>query len=403
MTETTSRRGQPALTLAAALLVMLGPFSIDAYLPAFPAIEQHYGVSRALLSQSLAGYLFAYAGGMLIWGPVADHYGRKATVITSLILFALASLLCALAPGFTLFLTGRVLQGLAASGSTVGSRAMIRDAHSATGAQRAMSQVMMVFTLAPVMAPLAGGWLVAHLGWASIFVALVVYSLLLAAGLARWLPETLPRHARQSLAFGKVFATYRGALMLRPFRLLLVTGTCTFAAFFLYIAGAPTVIFDILGLAETDFLWQFGPMVSGMFLGSLVSQRVASRYGPVMAVHLALGISAVAILFNLVQSLLWPPTLPTVIGPLVLMAFAIALLLPGITVQLLDCLPHHRGAAAAVQGFSQMGANALSASLLLPALGAHLTHFALAQIGLLSLALTCWVMHRKLSNSVSPA
>ncbi|RMF18268.1 MAG: Bcr/CflA family efflux MFS transporter, partial [Gammaproteobacteria bacterium] len=320
------------LTLAAALLVMLGPFSIDAYLPAFPSIEADYGVSRALLSQTLAGYLIAYAGGMLIWGPLADHYGRRPVIVVSLLMFAAASALCAAAPDLNVFLTGRILQGLAASGSTVASRAMIRDAHTPEGAQRAMSQVMMVFTIAPVMAPLVGGWLVSALGWRSIFWTLVGYATLLSVILAVCLPETRPAGDVRPLAFGRIFRTYGDTLAHARFRLLLMTGTCTFGAFFLYIAGAPTVIFDVLGLSETDFIWQFGPMVTGMFLGSLVSQRIARRHGPVVAVSWAWRLATLAALFNLGQSLWLTPHIVTVIGPLVVMAFAIALLLPGITV-----------------------------------------------------------------------
>ena len=139
-----TKPGTHHLTLIAALLSMLGPFSIDAYLPSFPAIELEFGISRAMLSQSLGIYLLAFAFSTLFWGPIADRFGRRLVILISMVLYTLGSIACALADSAETFFLFRIMQGLAASGGFIASRAMIRDAHDAESAHRAMSQVMLL-------------------------------------------------------------------------------------------------------------------------------------------------------------------------------------------------------------------------------------------------------------------
>ena len=151
-----SESGTRHLTVIAALLAMIGPFSIDAYLPSFPDIEMEFGISRAVLSQSLAVDLLAFAVSTLAWGPLADRFGRRLVILISMALYPLGSIGCALAENMEFFMLLRVVQGLAASGGFIAGRAMIRDAHDAEAAHRAMSQVMMLFALAPALAPVLG-------------------------------------------------------------------------------------------------------------------------------------------------------------------------------------------------------------------------------------------------------
>jgi len=173
------RSGSRQLTIVATLLSMIAPFSINTYLPSFPDIEAEFGISRAVLSQSLAVYLLAFAISTLFWGPLADRFGRRPVIVASMTVYVLASIGCALAPDAETFFLLRVLQGLCASGGVVAARAMIRDAHSAEGARRAMSQVMLYFALAPAIAPVLGGWLHDFFGWRSVFWFLAAFGGLL--------------------------------------------------------------------------------------------------------------------------------------------------------------------------------------------------------------------------------
>jgi DHA1 family bicyclomycin/chloramphenicol resistance-like MFS transporter len=381
------------LTVVAALLAMVGPFSIDAYLPSFPAIEIAFGISRAMLSQSLAVYLVAFAVSTLFWGPLSDRIGRRLVILISLSLYAIASIGCALSEQSSSFMLFRVLQGLAASGGFIASRAMIRDAHDAQSAHRAMSQVTLLFAIAPAIAPVLGAWLHNYFGWRSVFWFLAGYGGLLVL-LAVFIEETLAIDKRQSFHPTSVFKVYIKTLLHKQFPLMSLSLTFAFAGLFLYIAGSPTVIYDFLGLGSNDFGLQFIPMVIGMMSGAFVSSFLSHRSSGNRIIYYAFTIMIVAVLLNLLQLALFEPGVLNIIGPLVVYVFGLAMLMPAITIRALDCFPHNRGAAASMQGFFQMFINALVASIAVPLLHTKIEYFVFGQFVFLSMALTLWFMSR---------
>jgi len=384
-----SKAGAGHLTVIAALLSMIGPFSIDAYLPSFPDIEMEFGVSRALLSQSLAVYLLACAISTLFWGPLADRYGRRLVILISMALYTLGSIGCALADSAETFLLLRVVQGLAASGGFIAGRAMIRDAHDADAARRAMSQVMLLFALAPAIAPLLGSWLHDHFGWRSVFWFLSVFgSLLVLMGV--FIKETLVDEHRQSIQPTKVMRVYLGALLHQRFPALILSLSLAFAGLFLYIAGAPSVIFDFLGLGSDDFGWLFIPIVTGMVLGASISSRLAHRWPAQRTISVGLMVMILATVLNIVAVNIAAASIITVIGPLILYVIGLALMMPAITVLALDCLPTHRGTAASMQGFLQMMTSAGVASFAVPLLNASWLNFVFGQALFLFLAVGLW-------------
>lgn len=377
------------LTLVAALLSMVGPFTIDSYLPSFPDIERDFGVGRALLSQSLAIYLAAFAVSTLLWGPLSDRFGRRRVIRLSLLLFLTASVGCALSPSIESFLSLRVLQGIAASGGFIAARAMIRDAHDAQAAHRAMSQLTLVFALAPAIAPVLGSWLHDHFGWRSIFWFLALFGVLLLF-LMQFVQETLALDLRQSVHLRAVSRTYRGIASSPRYLRLILTQALGFAGLFLYIAGAPTVIYDFLGLDGHGFALQFIPTVGGLMLGAGISARLALRWPATRTIALGLGLTGLAVVGNLAQIVLLPPNALNVLAPLVLYACGLAVAMPPLTVRALDCFPAHRGSAASMQGFVQMTINAGVAGLAVPLLQHRLGHFVLGQAAFLSLAQLLW-------------
>jgi len=379
------------LTFIVALLSMVGPFSIDAYLPSFPDIEATFGISRALLSQSLSVYLAAFAASTLLWGPLADRFGRRRVILASLSLYVLASAGCALAGNATNFIVLRTLQGFAASGGLIAGRAMIRDAHDAESAHRAMAQVTLVFALAPAIAPVLGAWLHDHYGWRSVFWFLCVFGALL-IGMMVLTRETLSATQRQSVQPLLVARVYARTLQHRQFPLMVLSLGFAFAGIFLYIAGAPTVIYDFLGLGTDDFGVQFIPMVAGLMLGAFVSSRLSHRWTPVRIVSTGFAVLAAAVVLNLVQVALFDATVLFTIGPLVIYAVGTAMIMPVITVLALDCFPHHRGTAASMQGFVQMLINAAVAGVAVPALHTRQHWFVIGQALFLSLALVLWYL-----------
>jgi DHA1 family bicyclomycin/chloramphenicol resistance-like MFS transporter len=381
------------LTFVVALLSMVGPFSIDAYLPSFPDIEATFGISRAMLSQSLSVYLAAFAASTLLWGPLSDRFGRRLVVMGSLSLYALSSIGCALADNAMAFIVWRTLQGFMASGSMIAGRAMIRDAHDAEGAHRAMSQVTLVFALAPAIAPVLGAWLHDHYGWRSVFGFLSLFGMLL-IGLTAVIRETLPEAQRQSVRPLVVARVYAQTLRHRRFPLMILSLGFTFAGIFLYIAGAPTVIYDFLGLGTDDFSVQFIPMVAGLMLGAFASGRLSHRVAPTRIAGIGFSVLAIGAVLNLIQVTLLEANILFTIGPLVIYAIGTAIIMPAITILALDCFPHHRGTAASMQGFAQVLINAAVAGIAVPVLHTQSLHFAIGQALFLSLALVLWYLSR---------
>ena len=377
------------LTVIAALLSMLGPFSIDAYLPSFPDIEASFGISRAMLSQSLAVYLAAFAISTLLWGPMADRIGRRLVILGSLFIYIIASIGCAYANDLNSFLLLRTLQGFAASGGFIASRAMIRDAHDAESAHRAMSQVILLFAIAPAIAPILGAWLQDHFGWRSVFWFLAIFGGLLFI-MTVYIKETLANEHRQSFHPKSVFKTYTRIITHHQFLTLTLSLSFAFAGLFLYIAGAPTVIYDFLNLNSRDFGLLFIPMVSGLMLGAFISGRLAHHWSKIRTIIIGYGIMIFGGLLNILQVTLLDASVFNIVGPLVIYVFGLALIIPAITIMGLDYFPRNRGAAASMQGFFQMLINASVASIAIPLLQVSSLHFVFGQAAFLLLALILW-------------
>src|SRR5262245_45455136 len=178
---------------------MLGPFSIDTYLPSFPAIARDFAVTPLQVQQTLSAYLAPFAVMMLLHGTLSDSFGRRPVILMNLVLFTAATVACALARDFTQLVVFRVLQGLSAGAGIAVGRAIIRDSFEGFAAQRLMSLVTMIFGIAPAIAPVIGGWLQSAFGWHSVFVFLACYAAIMLVVCWRALPETHPPAARQPL------------------------------------------------------------------------------------------------------------------------------------------------------------------------------------------------------------
>lgn len=378
------------LTAIIALLTMLGPFTIDTYLPAFPAIEAEYGVGRALMSHSLTAYLIAFAVATLFLGPLADRLGRRVVILASLFIYFIASVACALADNYQSFLIFRLLQGAAAGGGLMAGRAMIRDVYSPQDAQKAMSRVMMLFALAPAIAPIIGGWLHNAFGWHSIFYFLALYSVILFFVILFLISETLPHSHRQSYHPINVARVYGQTFTHPRFQLLVLISSLYFVGMFIYIAATPTLVFDFLQLGVSDFGKVFIPMVIGIIAGSWLSGWLAHRWTGEKTIKLSLLVMAVGVLLNSAQALLLTPMVIATVVPLVVYCMGIGIAMPAMSILILDCFPKNRGAASAMQGFVQMMGNAAGVSILLPLLMYQPIHLALGQLLLLILALLLW-------------
>ena len=359
--------GLRRLALLLAGLAMFGPFSIDTIFPAFPAMGADLGADKLAMQQTISVYLIAYALMSLVHGPLSDMLGRRRVILGGLAVFVVASVGCALSGDLGTLLAFRALQGLSAGVGLIVGRAVIRDVLHGDDAQRLMSQVSMIFSVAPAIAPVVGGILLGWGRWTLIFWFLVGFSVLLLLATWRWLPETLPPAARLTSSPRRLLRDYAWIAMNRRFLRLALAGALNFAALFLYIASAPAFVLDLLGLDERQFGWFFIPMISGMTLGAFVSGRAAGRISGTRLAGIGFAVSAVAMLANLAYSVLvQTPTVPWAVLPMVFNAFGIALVFPIVTLAILDMYPRQRGSASSLQAFVGLVLNAVLAGVISP-------------------------------------
>ncbi|MBT9614240.1 MAG: multidrug effflux MFS transporter, partial [Burkholderiales bacterium] len=326
-----------------AALATLGPFSIDTYMPSFPAMGIALAASPLQVQQTLTSYLVAFAVMMLFHGALSDAFGRRPVVLVSLVIYTGASLGCAYTTDITALLVLRALQGVAAGAGLVIGRAMIRDLYAGAEAQQLMSRVTMIFGIAPAIAPIIGGWLHTWFGWRSIFIFLAWFGALLFAFCARYLPETLPHTARERFHPKPLFANYRKVGTHPEFQLLSLAIALNFAGFFLYIAAAPVFVIEHLHLGEHQFGWLFIPAVSGIVLGAYLSGRMAGRCTLRATVRYAYFALFAGAILNLFYNFATPPALPWAVLLVALYSAGMSLAMPSISLLNLELYPRNRG------------------------------------------------------------
>lgn len=390
------------MLVAVAMINMVAPFSIDTYLPAFPAMETFFSSDRAAMEKSLGIYMVTFGLAMLFWGPVSDRYGRRPVIFWNLLAYAVASLLVIFAQDIPTLYVLRFMQGLFAGGAVVASRALLRDAFGPREAQKAMATVMMLFSLAPAIAPMIGGGLLVLWPWESIFVFLGLYALVIWLLVWRYVPESMGVHEQQSMAPSALLDAYVLALKHKPFMQLVFAQSLMFGGFFIFVAGAASVIFDQLHLGEGDFHQLFAPLVTGMVLGAFAARQMAMKTSPFRQVNGALILMGAAILSEIVCIYVFGVNWWTLIAPLLFVSLALSLTMPVYTILGMDCFPDRRGLAAAIQGASLMVAAALVASFVLPLVHDAALHMVLALLGMWILSSLFWLAYRYGQNAQKP-
>ena len=379
-----------ALAALLACLGSLGPFSIDTYLPAFSGIAQSLGATPAQMQQTLSAYLFGFAVMNLFHGALSDSFGRRPVVLIGLALFTLASLGCALSETIGQLITFRALQGMSAGAGVVVSRAIIRDMFPPEEAQRVMSQVTIFFGIAPAIAPVLGGFLFVHLGWHSIFWLLVAIGFLLFVLMARGLPESLQAEARQPFAFKPLMRAYSELVRNPRFMLLVLASGVPFNGMFLYVLSAPEWLGTHLGLGPTQFFWFFGLTIAGVMIGAFFSGRLAGRMPARRQIRIGFSIMGVVSIVNVLLNLLLPPHPAWALLPVAFFAFGWALMVPVVTLMVLDMAPDRRGMASSLQSCVGSAANGLVAGVVAPLVMHSTVALAVASMGLMGVGLVAW-------------
>ncbi|HXE77297.1 MAG TPA: multidrug effflux MFS transporter [Rhodanobacter sp.] len=392
-----ARRSLPWLLAA---LSMVGPFSIDAVFPSFPLLGAHFDVDAAALQQLISVYLVTYAAMSLLHGAISDALGRKPVIVAGVLVYAAASIGAALAPSYSFLLVCRAVQGASAGAGLVVGRAVIRDTYAGPAAQRLMSQVMMIFGVAPVIAPIVGAWLLAPGGWRGIF-WLVALATLLLAGLLVWLlDESHPPGQRTRFALRPLLASYMAFGRDRPFWPLLISSSVNFAGLFLYISSAPRIVIDLLHLSPSGFPWLFLPVVIGLVSGAWMSGRLAEARSLTFTVSLGYAVMLLACAAHLMLALLLPtPRLPWSMLPLVLHGVGVQLAFPTLTLLLLDRFPHHRGGISSLQACASLLLSAVVAGVLSPLLSGGMLPLGLGATGFTVIGVASWYWFGRLRRA----
>jgi len=393
---TTSPRHSSFLPLLIAGLATIGPFSIDTYLPSFPAMADALGTTQLHVQQTLTAYLLPYAGMMLFHGAVSDSFGRRGPILAGVAGFALASVGCALAPSIGALLFFRALQGLLAGVGMVIGRAIIRDCYQGHEAQRLMAQVLMIFAIAPAVAPIIGGWLQTWFGWRANFWFLAGLGIVLFVACLRLLPETHPPHARHPFAPRPLLAAYRHVGMNGRFLLLAGAAAISFSGFFIYVLSAPVFIYRHLGLDVHQFAWLFLSGVAGMMTGAYLSGRLAGRISPRQSVKLGFAIMFGAAIYNVLYYFWFPPLLPWSIIHQAVYAVGLTITMPALTLLVLDLFPRNRGMASSLQGFVHSLCSTANAGVASPLLSGTAGMLAGGMLGLLAVGFGCWWFYASL-------
>ncbi|MES2296892.1 MAG: multidrug effflux MFS transporter [Pseudomonadota bacterium] len=386
--------GSTGLAMMLAALSMLGPFSIDAYLPAFPNIQASLNASALEVQQTLSIYMLSFAGMVLWHGALADAFGRRVVIIVSLVVFAIGTFGCAASHSVHYLLVFRIMQGVSSGAGVVVGRAIIRDLYADAPAARLLSLVTMIFSIAPAIAPVLGGWIVKLSDWRTIFLALLVYSILLALFCYKYLPETIPRERRQPFNPGFLWTSYSDIFRSPLFHMKAGVVALNFAGLFLYISAAPVMLPQHLKLGPDQFGWLFFPSVGGIFLGALAANRIAGRISFARQIGIGYGFLISAAAANVAYHLLFPPALPWSVAPMFFYTFGMSMVAPAATLLALDLFPHIRGTVASCQSFAVTVLGAIVAGVVAPVLSHSVLWLASGQLCFALAGLGLWRLSR---------
>jgi len=258
-------------------LCAIGPFSIDMYLPGFPAMAADLATDIAHVGLSLTSYFVGIAIGQIAYGPLMDRFGRKKPLMLGLWVFIAAALGCAFARSISTLIVLRFFLALGGCVGMAGSRTVVRDLFSGIEVARVLSALVMVFGVSPIIAPTIGGLVVKGFGWRFIFIILAAIGAAVLVALVRLLKESRGADTSISLHPKSIILDYMGLFREPAFVVYTFAGAAAVAGFFAYISGSSLVYMELLGFSETQFGWMYGINAIGLIGGSQINRLWLKR------------------------------------------------------------------------------------------------------------------------------
>lgn len=396
-----SLRARVVIPTVLAGLSMIGPFSIDSPFPAFGRIAAEFEVGSTQMQLVVTSYMLAFAVMSIFHGPLSDAIGRRPMLTWGVAVYALASLATAFAPTFGWLLLFRVVQGLSAGAGVIVSRTVIRDLFDGEVAQRLMSRVVMIFGIAPAIAPVVAGGLLQVGDWRLVFAFQAGFGLLLVALVLVALPETHPPERRTPLLVRSIVRSLLRVTRSAAVWRLSVTAAMVMGASFLYIGGAALIADGLLGLGELDYWQFFVPLIGGMVVGSWISGRAAGvvtgrrlvTYGVAFCVVMAAA-TVVMASSPVGGRLPW-----AIIGPSLIM-LGTGMAFPTLQLMLLDAYPAARGTVVSFSTFLTLAFNATVAATVTPLAAGSLVTLALTALAMVTVGALAWTVHVRLARRI---
>ncbi len=348
----------PRLTALLTAIVAIGPFSISFYVPSLPDIALSLNATPAQAQATMTTYLAGFAFAQLVYGPLSDRFGRRPILIGALILFILASALCAATQTIEQLQLARMVQGFGACCGPVLGRAMVRDLFQGTAMVRVFSVIGTAIALAPAVAPSLGGFIEQALGWQASFLALGLFGMTLLFLALRFLDESNQNPNPEALQPRRLVQIYASLLVNPVFMGHVLVGALTFAGIFSYHASTAFIFMEELGLSPSEFGLLAFITVPAYASGNIITGKLAAK----VSKHVLVGIGVICTVSGsiLVESLSDTVSLTRVIAPMLIYFFGFGLILAHATAGALQPFPRVAGSASATMGFIQMACGALA-------------------------------------------
>ncbi len=351
------------LILLLGSMAALGPLAIDMYLPSFPTIAAEFHISVAEVERTLAIYFIGLSFGQLIYGPASDRFGRKAPLYAGLTMFIVASAGCALARDVHALIVMRALQALGGCAEMVVARAIIRDRFDPRDATRVFSSLMLIMGVAPILAPLLGGWLIVHAGWRAIFCLQGIVAAICLANVALFLPESLAPERRDRNGVFETLALYWRLLGHRSFMANTMSVSFICAGLFAYIGGSPFVFIQLFGVRQQHFGFFFGINAVGLIAASQINGRVAQSVPLARILRAALVVTAISGCVLFADAAGHVGGFPGILIPLWCFVASLGFVFPTSTALAMASQGRNAGNASAVLGCMQFFIGGLSGML----------------------------------------
>lgn len=382
-------KNRTTVILILGFLSAIAPFSIDMYLPGFPAIAKDLHTSIEKVSYSLSSFFIGVCIGQLLCGPLLDRYGRKLPLYVGMVLYIIATVGCVFTNSVELLIALRFLQAIGGCVSMVAPRAIIRDAFPVNESAKIFSYMILILGVSPIIAPTAGSYMVTHFGWHSIFILLTILGALLLLAVITGLPETKQPDPGYSLQPKVILSSFKIVMQQPQFFTYAISGSIAAAGLFAYLAGSPYVFMELFGTTEQQYGGIFALIAAGLITSSQLNNYLLKKYSSEKIVMVTLSIQTIAGLTLFITTALGWQNLFGTIALIFVYLSCQGFNFPNSSALSMAPFTNHAGSASALMGAIQMGMGAFASAVV----GMFTPHNAMPLTGVMASCVTlAWIM-----------